>query len=191
MSNVNPNNIDGGFPIAGQDNDSQGLRDNFTNVKNNLTTIKTELEDLQNKVVLKQALSINNNILNNQMGGEEIPGLLLSAASERYYDAGEVSGSLSINWAAGHLQQLAITAETTLSFTDWPTSGSYAKVRLLVTPAAAPVSDDLILPAEVSIFGDSVLNRTGQTIAISDTTTALYELSTKDAGLTIMMFQLI
>ena len=35
-SNINANNIDGTFPIAGQDNDSQGFRDNFTNVKTNL-----------------------------------------------------------------------------------------------------------------------------------------------------------
>ena len=29
-SSINPNNIDGTYPIAGQDNDSQGFRDNFT-----------------------------------------------------------------------------------------------------------------------------------------------------------------
>ena len=32
---VNPSNINGNFPIAGQDNDSQGFRDNFTNIRNN------------------------------------------------------------------------------------------------------------------------------------------------------------
>jgi hypothetical protein len=35
MSNINPNNINGSYPIAGQDNDSQGFRDNFTNILNN------------------------------------------------------------------------------------------------------------------------------------------------------------
>ena len=33
-SNINAFNIDGTFPIAGQDNPSQGFRDNFTNIKN-------------------------------------------------------------------------------------------------------------------------------------------------------------
>ena len=28
-SNINPNNIDTTYPVAGQDNDSQGFRDNF------------------------------------------------------------------------------------------------------------------------------------------------------------------
>ena len=32
-SNINPNNIDGTYPVAGQDNDSQGFRTNFTNIK--------------------------------------------------------------------------------------------------------------------------------------------------------------
>ena len=34
-SSINPSNIDGTYPVAGQDNDSQGFRDNFTNVKTN------------------------------------------------------------------------------------------------------------------------------------------------------------
>ena len=41
-SNINSNNVDGTFPIAGQDNDSQGFRDNFTNIKTNFTNAKTE-----------------------------------------------------------------------------------------------------------------------------------------------------
>ena len=34
-SAINPNNIDSAYPVAGQDNDSQGFRDNFTNIKTN------------------------------------------------------------------------------------------------------------------------------------------------------------
>ena len=54
-SNVNPFNINGNYPIAGQDNDSQGFRDNFTNIKNNFAFIKSEVEDIQNKALLKSA----------------------------------------------------------------------------------------------------------------------------------------
>ena len=53
-SSINPNNISVTFPIAGQDNDSQGFRDNFNNIKTNITHAKTEIEDLQSKVVLKK-----------------------------------------------------------------------------------------------------------------------------------------
>ena len=49
-SNINPNNINGNFPIAGQDNDSQGFRDNFTNILNNFSFAASEITDLQNSV---------------------------------------------------------------------------------------------------------------------------------------------
>ena len=65
-SQINPNNIDGTYPVAGQDNDSQGFRDNFTNLRNNLTFAKAEIEDLQNKAVLKSALlntTLSNDLL--------------------------------------------------------------------------------------------------------------------------------
>jgi hypothetical protein len=32
-SQINPNNIDGTYPVAGQPNDTQGMRDNFTATK--------------------------------------------------------------------------------------------------------------------------------------------------------------
>jgi hypothetical protein len=35
-SEINYSNIDATFPLAGKDNDSQGFRDNFTNIKNNI-----------------------------------------------------------------------------------------------------------------------------------------------------------
>ena len=55
--------IDEQFPIAGQDNDSQGFRDNFTNIKTALDTAKSEISDLESKALLKSALtgdSLNN-----------------------------------------------------------------------------------------------------------------------------------
>ena len=47
-SNINPNNINGNYPVAGQDNDSQGFRDNFTNISNNFSFAQTEITALQN-----------------------------------------------------------------------------------------------------------------------------------------------
>ena len=50
-SSIVPGNIDGTFPIAGQDNSSQGFRDNFTATKNNFTTAKSEIEALQTSII--------------------------------------------------------------------------------------------------------------------------------------------
>ena len=44
---INPSNIDVTYPVAGQDNDTQGFRDNFNIIKNNLNTAKSEISDIQ------------------------------------------------------------------------------------------------------------------------------------------------
>lgn len=54
-SNINPNNINGNYPVAGQDNDSQGFRDNFTNISNNFSFAATEITALQNAVTNVQS----------------------------------------------------------------------------------------------------------------------------------------
>ena len=46
-SKIVPGNVDGTYPKAGQDNSSQGFRDNFTAIKNNFTEAKSEIEDMQ------------------------------------------------------------------------------------------------------------------------------------------------
>jgi hypothetical protein len=47
-SNIISNTIDAEYPVAGQDNDSQGFRDNFSVIKTGLTTAATEITELQN-----------------------------------------------------------------------------------------------------------------------------------------------
>lgn len=46
-SNINPSNIDTTYPIAGQDNDTQGFRDNYTNIKQNFAVAASEITALQ------------------------------------------------------------------------------------------------------------------------------------------------
>lgn len=40
-------NIDTTFPVPGQDNDTQGFRDNFIAIKNSLETAAAEISDVQ------------------------------------------------------------------------------------------------------------------------------------------------
>lgn len=49
-SNINPTNIDTTYPIAGQDNDTQGFRTNFTTIYNNFLTAASEITALQSTV---------------------------------------------------------------------------------------------------------------------------------------------
>lgn len=54
-SQINTSNIDTTFPIAGQDNDTQGFRTNYINIKNNLQTAAIEITNLQSNVGIAQA----------------------------------------------------------------------------------------------------------------------------------------
>ena len=89
-SNIVPGNVDGTFPKAGQDNSSQGFRDNFLGIKNNFTEAKTEIEAIQsNKANLDSA---------NNFAGNTISNAVLKDNGESIYMHGTVaSGSITLN----------------------------------------------------------------------------------------------
>jgi hypothetical protein len=187
-SQVNPNNIDGTYPVAGQDNDSQGFRDNFTNIRNNFTFTKAEIEDLQNKVVLKSALL--NTTLSNDFAGNAITNPTLTAWRETYNNIGAVSGSVTINFINGNHQKITMGGSTTLTF-SWPsnTNGQYASIKLWVSnPSASYV---LTFPNSLTLGDpDTVAGFSGNTITfsaaeISNTTDYFFEIFTVDGGTTL------
>lgn len=75
-SNINPQIIDGAYPVAGQDNDSQGFRDNFTNTKTNFEYAAAEITDLQSKAILTAPLT-GTLTTNNNMNGEVLRNMQL------------------------------------------------------------------------------------------------------------------
>lgn len=131
-SNITPNNIDGNYPIAGQDNSSQGFRDNFTNIKNNLTVAKTEITDLQNKVILKSALT--GITLDNDMEGTAIGNLTVLGMRDTINDLGTDSGGLDIDFDLGHTHILTMNGSSTFTFANFPTD-AHSQVSLFVTVA--------------------------------------------------------
>src|SRR6056300_308494 len=110
-SSINTTNIDGTFPVAGQDNSSQGFRDNFTNVKTNLGYAKTEIEDLQTKVVLKSALT--GTTLDNDMGGNTIYNVELNRTTKTKNSLTGAS-TVTLNYQSGAYQAFTTTVATTL-----------------------------------------------------------------------------
>jgi len=189
-SQVNPNNIDGTYPVAGQDNDSQGFRDNFTNIRNNLTYAKAEIEDLQNKAVLKSALT--NTTLSNDMAGNAIVGSSLTSWRETYNNVGNVSGSTTINFANGNYQKITLGGATTLAFT-FPSNSSAQRAKIVLWVSVSNVSYTLTLPAAVTLgdvntikgIASNVITWTAQELAA--TGDYFLEFSTVDAGTTIQV----
>ena len=189
-SQVNPNSIDGTYPVAGQDNDSQGFRDNFTNIRNNFTFTKAEIEDLQNKAVLKSALL--NTVLSNDFAGNAMVNPALTSWRETYNNIGSASGSVTINFVNGNFQKLTMSGSTTLTF-SFPTNtaNQYSSIKLWINNTNDAWT--LTLPAAVTLNGPlSIGGAAGSPPVITFTSTEIsnnndyfFEFFTVDGGTTI------
>jgi len=182
-SAINPNNIDGAYPVAGQDNNSQGFRDNFTNTKTNFQFAADEITDLQAKVVLKQALT--GTTLDNDMLGSVLANATLEDMAYTRLALGSVSGSQTINFAVAMFQTMTTTGSVSLAFTNFPPAGSAGTVAVQVTISS--VAHTLTLPAAVSVNNQGIqgLNTSTNTITFSATGTYGFEFTTSDGGSTI------
>jgi hypothetical protein len=182
-SSINPNNIDGAYPVAGQDNNSQGFRDNFTNTATNFQYAADEITDLQNKAVLKSALT--GTTLDNNMGGSVLSNAQLQDMSETVVALGTVSGSTPINYALGSFQTLTTNGAVSLSFTNFPAAGARGSVTVQVT--VANVIHTLILPAAVTVNARGIQGLNTSTGVISFAATGVYSFtfSTSNGGTTI------
>ena len=144
MSSINPNNINGQYPVAGQDNDSQGFRDNFTNIKNNFTFAKSEIEDLQSKVIVTAAL--DGLTLNNDLENTLLKGAQLLRSSETVKSLGNSGTGLTVNWNDGHFQYFTLDGgNPTLNFTNFPAGELYTKVKLEITVPPSFIYDTVTL----------------------------------------------
>jgi hypothetical protein len=130
-SNINPFNIDGTFPVAGQDNASQGFRDNFTNLRNNLGYAKSEIEDLQNKAILKSSLT--GGTLDNNMAGSTLYQATMKSTYEATYNQGLVSGTVTLDYANGNTQYIETDGDITLAFTGWPATPILGRLTLWIS----------------------------------------------------------
>ena len=185
-SSINPNNIDGTYPIAGQDNNSQGFRDYFTNTKTNFGYAETEINDLQSKAVLKAALT--GTTLNNDMLGSPLINAQIQDFSATRVALGTVSGSVGINYAAGHYQTVTTSGSITLAFTNFPAAGYAGLVRVQVTVAST--AHTMTLPAAVTVGTVGIEGISGQVITFASTGTFEFEFVTNDGGTTVTIFDL-
>jgi hypothetical protein len=190
-SNINPNNIDGTYPVAGQDNNSQGFRDNFTNTKTNFQYAATEISDLQSKAVLKAALS--GGTLNNDMNGSNLSNAQIQDFSATRVALGTLSGSVSINYAAGHYQTVTTGGSITLGFSNFSPAGTQSWVTVRVT--VANTAHTLTLPAAVGL-GAATASVTGiegfatNIITFAEIGTYEFQFHTDDGGSTIYLSEL-
>lgn len=141
-SQINTNGIDANYPVPGQNNSSQGFRDNFSQIKTQLNTGATEITDLQNKVLLKSALT--GGTLNNDMANALISNASTSGFRSTTYNLGNaLAGTVLIDVNRADVQYGAIASNVVLQFTGWSPINTQSNVVLRLTYANANASISL------------------------------------------------
>ena len=185
-SQINPNNVDGNYPVAGVPNNTQGFRDNFTNIKTNFQYAESEIDDLQSKVVLKAALA--GTTLNNNMADSLMYAVKLQDVSYTYVANTATSGSITLDYSAGQYQFISTTGSVSLNFSNFPASGTSGVLRVIVNITNTAYT--LTLPAAVSLGTTGIQGYAANVITFAATGTYQFEFSTVDSGTTITIFDL-
>ena len=190
-SSINPNNIDTTYPVAGQDNDSQGFRDNFTNIKTNFEYAETEIDDLQAKGIFKSALT--GTTLDNDMAGALVKNMKTQAFRGTRIALGSVTGSTAIDYSAGQWYTVTTGGSITLAFSNIPSAGNASWFNVRITVAS--IAHTVTLPAAVgaSASAQSVVGIQGiaaNVITFKETGTYEFEFHTDDGGTTIYLSEL-
>ena len=148
MSTINTNALDVNYPIPGVNNNSQGFRDNFASIKTNLNTAATEITDLQNKVVVKSALSGSS--LNNDMANTLISNAATRSFRATTYNLGNsLSGTVLVDVSLGDVQYGTVAGNITFQFGNWAPTGTQSNVQLQL--AISNANSFISFPTEMVI----------------------------------------
>jgi hypothetical protein len=185
MSNINPQSIDGTYPIAGQDNNSQGFRDNFTNTVNNFTFAAAELTDLQQNAVLKAALGSvgQTGTPTNDLNYAYLTHAQLKGATWTRNDLGNVTAGSSfiVDWATGQIQRVGLDTTATMSFaTSWPANNLWTHLRLQVNTYANAAT--ITFPASITNVSTIQGYTSGTSVSLQAGSYYVFEFGTNNNG---------
>lgn len=175
--------IDENFPVAGQDNDSQGFRDNFSVIKTALTTTNTELNGLKNNTAKLNA--------ENDFDGNKITNANLVANSldlnNTFVNASSGS-SAAINWADGAVYNVsgdASAAAIGLVLQNFPTTNaSSARVVLSTNNTSTDFTFNTSVGQSFKTDGNAAWTTT--TLTVTSAQTMIIDVFTTD-GITFYL----
>jgi len=125
-SQINYSAINISYPVAGIDNNSQGFRDNFA-------AISAALAEAYTEITLLQTNGLDVTQPTNNLQGTIFTNGLYSQFNGVFYNAGTIgSGGALINVNNGPIQKVTMSASSVLTFENWPATGQYAKITLML-----------------------------------------------------------
>lgn len=154
MSTINTNGLDVNYPIPGQNNSTQGFRNNFTNIKQNLTIAANEITDLQNKVVLKSALA--NSTLNNDMANTLIANASTLQFRSTMYNLGNaLVDNVLVNCSLGDVQYGNLAGNIVLDFGSWAPTNTLSTIKLQLGRPNTNANFSITFPTEAIVDNNS------------------------------------
>ncbi len=176
------NKIDINYPVVGQDNDTQGFRDNFSAIQSAFIIASSEISNLQdNGVKLTESNNFNYNVLKNavlQNTSELVKSRTLETISTTY-------AYVSIDYSEGtyHKCNLNLSPSNTSSYTfslvNWPASGNYSRLYLELSPNNTST-------LTVAVLGNTkIIGYNTASVTYNQTSSIFYEFWTVDNGATI------
>lgn len=168
------NNINVTYPVPGVDNDTQGFRDNFANIKNALKAAAQELSNLN-----LNTSKLNTGTNDYSYGGTIYRAPLKSVGYTTSIDE-EQSEDKNISFLTGNYQKISINGPITLTITDWP-ENLYSTIRFEIqnfTTGSSSINfdtDGYILKKEKSLTLPMILSTV-------TTDSHVFEVSTADGG---------
>lgn len=161
------------YPIPGEDNDTQGFRDNFSRIQTALSVASDEISNIQlNAVNLGSTNDFGYNILKRPSFQNE--SVIVS-------DVGVVSGStIVVDYALGSYQRYTLSGgEYLFVITNWPPAGRCGSIKLEITPSSL---DTISLNFSGVV---NILTKSSLPVEYSQLNAIVWELWSPDNGSTI------
>lgn len=197
MSTINTNPLNVNYPVPGINNNSQGFRDNFQNIKLNLDIAGNEITDLQNKAVLKSALANTSGAINNDMANTLISNASTRSFRSTTYNLGNaLSDTVLVNASLADVFYGNVSSNITLQFSSWAPTETQQVIYLQLGRTEPVPNDDsnytITFPPETVYdgknYGLSIVenyNGNGNISFPHDVTLLNLRISTVDCGNTL------
>jgi len=173
------NNINSLYPTPGVDNDTQGFRDNFANIKNALTTAAGEIGYLQNSTA---KLNTGTNDFNYK--ASIYRGVLVGSGETSYNNSTALTSSTvnTINFLQGSHQKHQIDGTgVTLNVSNWPTENIKGSIILELTNGNLTTSSTVTFTNAGGVLRkDSTIS--SLPVTLTTTTFKVFELWSSDKG---------
>jgi hypothetical protein len=116
------------YPLKGQNNDSQGFRDNFHNIYGAIAAVNTQVENLDNYTIKTSGTGT--------FYGNTIKDVNLENTSNTLYEYELQTTDIDVDYTLGNYQVMTVTPGLhNLSVSNWPALGKSGHLTLAITPS--------------------------------------------------------